>query len=350
MADFKVLMIGGRRTGKTSVLASMTQCFSDAVSGSNLSLRVHEGGTGIADKLLELEDIIRYKKRNELFVVDDEPTLERMDYSYKLSIIGRKSNYTIQFTDVPGEFFENDEHREEVDALVSESHALIIAIDTPHLMEEYDKSLGFGAYHMAYNRVGVVTNFVKSRFSVEENGRRIFNSKRIRDKLVLFVPLKCEKYSYNEEIDRVPDAVQLGYKELMEFFGSNAVRPHVTVAITPILTLGGVEFLEFERDEETKSVIRHPSDAYRPFRALYYSNGKGFLPKYCEQPLLYVLLYVLAQAQAKKEKSKGVAQSLFDWMLDRPTARDFAGEIAMLRPKLVRKEEGYRIVQSALNL
>ena len=70
-----VMMVGGRRCGKTSVLAAMKENFQDNFAGTNLTARFGDTGTLI---ILEekREEINEYFRDNRTFMPDSNPTEE----------------------------------------------------------------------------------------------------------------------------------------------------------------------------------------------------------------------------------------------------------------------------------
>lgn len=84
-----VMMVGGRRCGKTSVLAAMKENFQDNFAGTNLTARFGDTSTLI---ILEekREEINEYFRDNRTFMPDSNPTEEIMVYSFIVGIEGKK--------------------------------------------------------------------------------------------------------------------------------------------------------------------------------------------------------------------------------------------------------------------
>ena len=118
----KVLMMGGRRCGKTSALASL---FNQMIHGAtNDYLTVSddtiletkpdpvtnqpEPQDSLTNKRLELERFID-KGGNSTFLVDAGPTKNFWDYKLRVQIPGTNKSTTLQFRDSAGEFLMREE-------------------------------------------------------------------------------------------------------------------------------------------------------------------------------------------------------------------------------------------------
>ena len=143
----------------------------------------------------------------------------------------RKSRLDLNFIDVPGEWFIAREHEEDIRKYIENSQVLIIAIDTPHMMEKEGEDR---LYHDVYNRANVITEKIKA--ALQGNRQR---------RMVLFVPLKIEKYRNSECMEEVFEAVKESYQELITYFATGENANLYTVAVTPVVTMGGLRFLRF---------------------------------------------------------------------------------------------------------
>lgn len=333
MADINVLMVGGRRAGKTSILAAMDKCCSKQLAGvEQLSIvRDEDSGIALGTKLTELKRYFSkaYLKR-ESFVADLNPSVDSNQYGVDVRVNERDLPYNLSFTDVPGEWFSAAEHEAEVQALMDSSQIIIIAIDTPHLVEKTDPATGCGKFHRAFNHVDEITRFFKTTFQKSQQPR-----------LVLFVPLKCEKYyirgnegSKRWNMPMVTEMVQKGYEELISFLTESDIQETCTVAITPILTLGGAEFDKF--DENGYAGI------YR------YTMDPKYDPQYCEQPLLMTLLYVIAMT---KKKKSGKLDWLITLLKNEAKLKDLAACESTLKKLIVTDEKlGFTVLNDPMKM
>lgn len=284
MADINILMMGGRRAGKTSILAALDECCSNKLSDvDNISVFCTEGGGLLSEKSTELATYFTdptYTTR-QTFVPDQTPTDNPKDFLYQVDVGDRNTGYTLKFTDVPGEYYEQPQHFEEVQAMVNKSHVILIAIDTPHMAEDIEEATGVGEAHFEFNRVYEISRFFKSAFQ---------NNKQPR--LVIFVPLKCEKYYYRNKLKQVNQLVKKGYESLLETLSAPDIKALCTVAIMPICTIGGAEFFRFHEDKRSVGDYNYVRD----------SDKRHYRPEFCEQPLFLTLRYLITLAEQSKKK------------------------------------------------
>ena len=281
MADINVLMIGGRRAGKTSVLAAMDRCCNELLASvPNINVSCTDGGVNLTLKENELEHYFskRYMK-NMVFTPDLNPSVTSDTYTYEVNVNNRDSGCTLNFTDFPGEWLNSDEKQEELQNMLDISQIVIITIDTPHMVESIDDATMVGKYHYEFNRVPEITRFFKKAFQASK-----------KERLVLFVPLKCEKYYYRNKMKTVNETLKIGYSELLDFLANDEIKELCTVGIVPILTLGGAEFFKFSENGYAGKYSYVQDAALRKYS-----------PKYCEQPLFWTLNFLIKMAKKNKE-------------------------------------------------
>ena len=293
MDSINVLMLGGRRVGKTTLLTSMMDRFDwlEIVTDGNIHLSAtEETGTILHYRKMELrksfESFWKAEKNNPLVSFDLYPPMQVSTHDFDLNapcIAGRQ----VSFTNIPGEYLQSSQYEHNVRELLAKSQVVIIAIDTPHMVEEISPKLGYGKYHDSYNRVKEVTRFLKSNLQDKKD-----------PSMVIFVPVKCEKYYHQNNTDShklgmgmVNSMVKKGYSELIAFLTCGTVRERCTTAIMPVLTMGGIEFFEFDDHSYTGlySFVLDP-------------NLRKFNPMYCEQPLLLIILDIFAHIKTQNEK------------------------------------------------
>lgn len=291
MEKVNILMLGGKRCGKTTVLSSMYQEFDNAVSCTDLTIQCTDSKTK-AD-LTKAAKIIKDKMgqfRNGLVrvEVDENSTDAKKEFRFQLSV----KNYNIPFVihDIPGEWLTN-ENQERVKQLIGMCEVIIIAIDTPYLFSKMTTE-GYGIYHEEYNKPKEITNFFKETLNVEQ----------IKDKMILFVPIKCERYYHlskpghqlnrtgRKYMEELVLAIECGYSDLLNYLRSTPeLINKCTIAITPILSAGGIDFVHFRKDSTGKMVSLYQQPEFLP------ENERGYKPQFCEQPLLFALIYILHQ-------------------------------------------------------
>lgn len=264
----RVAMMGPRGAGKTTILTSI---FSNAVQDFapvGLFLRGREGSPGAAllnARHNELASI--FTNRGDISGVT--ATGEEVTYEFELGVMGKKPSANVDIKDFPGEYLVKE--KEKVNEFISQSDIIMIAIDTPYLVE------ADGQYNEEMNRVDLVTSFFKSNPDV------------VADKLVLLVPLKCEKYFRNGTIDDVTYAVEKAYRSLIEFFK----QQNIACAVTPIQTLGDMAFDCFVANERGVGVSQVA-------RYRFVGDKPRYCPMFCVQPMYYLLSYAARHHQWSK--------------------------------------------------
>lgn len=301
---FNILMFGARRAGKSSVLASMIDSFASlsSTTASNITIKAVKGTEKIIKKKkMDLQKVFNQEVEDELkWTLDEDPNKVANNYEFTISAPGSEV-YELSFKDIPGEWLIDKE--EWIVNELKQSQVIMIAIDTPHLLEEN------GFYSNSMNIMEQIAALMEKT-----------DTEKAVPRMVLFVPIKCEKYFYEKRMDEIIAAVKKEYSILIDHLCNETNKKYYTVAITPILTMGGVVFRDFQRDSYGDVEVMEPKDTsnpsllYRPKAAYYkrYEPAPVFAPKYCEQPVLYLLNFVSKQVdglmlQAKKKSgfSKG---------------------------------------------
>lgn len=280
--DIQIMMMGARRVGKTSMLASMYNSFSNVSAGTNLIMS-KKGGVAIDQALAHMKALFNKQHMvNETVpgVSDFKQTQGFDKIDFQLTIAGKKSikPKVIRFVDCEGEWFNSKTKEDDIGAEIEKSEAVIIAVDTVLLMEEN------GAYNDELNAVQSVTEAIINYM----NPDALLNNK----KMVLFVPMKCEKYFhqnsdtksifYQKRMQAITDRIKEKYAQLFNFLTSPNNKKYFTVGILPVITIGGIEFDGFTSENVTTT----DSIQYR------YCEPDRFEPKFCDRPLIYSLLFV----------------------------------------------------------
>lgn len=275
--SMNVCMMGPRGVGKTTILTAVfkeTQC---AITSTNLLL--HAQGTTRAT----LND--HFHELSFAFDVQN-PIVDRPNaglsassgehvFEFAMGLKGKEPKVDLYIKDFPGEYVQTKP--QDVTAFISDSNAIMLAIDTPHMME------AGGRYCEEKNKIHTITSFFKN--SLSENS--------LSDKLVLLVPLKCERYQHEGRMGEVLEATERYYAELLRLLIDNK---RVCCAITPILTLGGVEF---DRFEHSTGNIALPRAYYR-----FWGNPPVYRSAFCNQPIYYLLSFISEQYQRSKKNAK----------------------------------------------
>lgn len=394
MATLKIMMLGGRRCGKTTILSKVKQHFNEVLhhgaddAEKNDLLRLIPP-VGEITKLNTAQDCI-----NELFStvdcyeefpIDENPGKEETHTTFSLNPLQGNGSLSLDFTDIPGEwcsYIEGHSKKNklaDVTRLITESNVIIMAIDTPSLFELN------GMYADYYNRIKDIKDLFSSAFS----GATF--SKMESQKMILFVPMKCEKYivKNNGNVDiqaqnKICAKVEERYAEMIELF--RQYPNNVTMAILPIITIKEVEWARFFTLNKTtgekgsiydvnglpQKFIFGKSDpiqvnSFFRFKPDLYdavANGdKESQSLYCEQPLVYSLVFlfkyysrygsnmgildVLAKIPIIGVFFKGL-KKLFNIFTENKV---YEIESKRLQTKIMlRERSGFKILQNPLNI
>lgn len=280
----RVCMMGPKAVGKTTVLTAIFNDTKESIAKTNLILKsIGDTSAQLTDKRRLLE--ATFKKRQAL---REEPVSympgshEISNFHFDFGLKGRESKIEIEIKDFPGEYVVDNP--DQVMSFIENSDTIMIAIDTPHLME-----MG-GKFNEAKNKISVITRFFKEKLSDLKE-----------EKLVLLLPLKCEKYFYESRMDEVKERVFDSYKELIQFFKENT-NGNIACAITPILTLGGVVYDAF--DTANGQVILDSKNPLLPAHTSYRFKDEHatYSPAFCVQPLYYLVSFVVTLYERNKDK------------------------------------------------
>lgn len=288
MSQVNVLMLGGRRAGKTCLAASMMRDLQYLEVETNVECLLINGyDTWFEEKIKELsycfEDPWFHDKNVfEMYYSNCGQMVETWEYElHHLKL--HKNIGTLKIADIDGTvlgigtaFLDGflDDNMETLE----QTQVFLIAIDTPHLMEDADPATGIGRSHQWFNRAEEVTRVIK--LALERKQKK---------SLVIFAPVKCEKYYYAGRMEKVNRAVHAGYRELLEYLTCGPAKDWCTTAITPVLTIGGVSFLYFRDGDSRGTGLYH-------FRL---GSERMYSPRYCEQPILLILLRLLDETEAE---------------------------------------------------
>ena len=343
--------MGGRRAGKTSVLAGLVNTM---INGDIKNLLAINDVTVIMPDQESLDNKIERLKESvkslsgKTFLVDDSKTSSFTTHSLQFEIPGTRNNMTIEFKDANGEFYESrasyDTHggapisKEQIIDAVKEADVYVIAIDTPYLMEAVNpgNELCDESINMAYNHVDDIHSYLT--YIDDKDGADA--------KLVLFVPIKCEKWVHRGEADKVTQRIKDVYKTVFKALDD---YKNLQVDIIPVETVGAIEFKEHQTamicsnndfvarkccvlngetevrfgdgtcrqimqddiiDEDPEGKISEFHSIIRPY-SWFHVTGNEYAPHNCEQLAYYILQFVLKKylflknlEAEKKEKER----------------------------------------------
>lgn len=230
-------MLGGRRCGKSSILASITKTLREEVPGN---ICVFADNTpyetlkipSLVNKQRELAAFIQRRKTTNIdceFLVDMSPNIT--DATYTLSVnLHHGQSVSLEFTDVPGEWMrQNSEYYPALVEQIKDSDVYVIAIDTPYLM------CGDDLVNDVANRVSEIQDALINKIVFNDDERHHVLDR----KLIIFCPVKSEKWFKSGQIGSVVSRIEHVYKNLINKF---AADNHVEMWCIPIQTAGGIVF------------------------------------------------------------------------------------------------------------
>lgn len=380
----KILMVGGRRCGKTSALAST---FDEIINGPVKNIftiadrtsyttktrnDVVEKQDVLSDKQLELENKLEEPSDN-YFLVDANPTYNQWTYKLALMIPGKTGNaMELEFTDVPGEWFTPgagdtiDEEsgkpiREVIQNLISDTDVFVVMVDTPFLMHQKD-SVAKAANSIA----GIQDYMTHIKQSEAQPGflDRLLSPGQTSEKLVIFSPIKCEKWVKEDKMDEVVAKMERMYDTMLTSLKAHA---SVSICVIPIETAGNIQFFEYSDPtilaarpplkckKETDDMVRladgsirflDEKDVINPDpQALMAGNimrpytwyeinqdatgGKLYQPRNCEQIPLHILQFMLNKF--KKGAFSGLLGKFFSMIFGTIPLEEIEERMAMIR-------------------
>jgi hypothetical protein len=289
--SINILMLGSSGVGKTSTLTAMYDRFNKVID-KNIEIQLipdDETSNRLNRKLSSLKkqiatDLIRTRptlsgtkqfEEFKFFIAKDEDSKERVNLVFK---------------DFPGGYLQTE--RQKVKDWIKEADVIIIPIDTPALIEE--KSI----YNEDANAPEKLYDIFKS----------IKGSFEMKNRLVLFVPLKCEKYLDGRlyYTNSIRDLIEREFSNLLSLFQSDNIKEKVALVITSIQTLGDIRFSMIERD----SLSGKPIFVYKKK-----GFGSKYSPKDTEQPLKYILSFAISEVLKKRGSVNKKLSNIFN--LDR---------------------------------
>lgn len=327
MADvLKVLMMGGQRAGKTSMLAGLIETMTkgnvkDLVEVQNVTSQ-EETNRKLSKSIesLKFNLITSYGKT---FLIDDNKTSAFDDYTLEFRIPNTENVMQIVFTDANGEFYDMGRlHDQEIREKIRTYDVFVIAIDTPYLMEAVNPNnkLCNEAINNSYNHVNDIHTFM-TELDDKDGGDA---------KLIIFVPLKCEKWVKEGKVEEVKQRIRKVYEPTIYALSQFI---NVEIDIIPIQTVGNIvfqeqckatlcvtkdggkrcaivdnkskvrygdgtlELIDLQRHklmEDPSAVIREGSSLVKP-NSWFTTIGKEYAPENCDQLAFYILQFYLAK-------------------------------------------------------
>lgn len=329
-------MMGGRRCGKSSVLASMVK---QLFENTNITRHVkiipqrtnNPDGASLDKKQNDLESFLNNPKDN-YYLVNFNADDNFSTYPFKVRIPDEKGgfvwgNIDIDFIDCPGESYEQEGRQDLYDRIRKEmpqTDIFIITVETPYLMDNDSDGGKFKKVNQVLPITSLFDEFVTFKSADDY-------------KKIIFVPVKCE--AWRNELDKVAEKLQQNNYYGPLFDRINA-EPRWSCCIIPALTAGGIEFMEFGKPMllngmecsplGTTRVRMKDGNEYRlkpeekpieniehqlsfPFYSWFENHGE-YKPENCDQVALHVMRFITFKTIIERSHSK-----IPYWLLNFPS-------------------------------
>ena len=320
----KVLMVGGRRCGKTSALAVMfdqlikgkTNSFFTVADTTVIETKGEETQDTLTSKTTELKLFLE-KPTTRTFLVDSDPTNYAWKYTCKLTLPGTSKRLEIEYTDVPGEWFRSGTQDQEINNYIAANDVFVVMVDTPYLMDNSEAMC---------DAVNCISDIHNSLTNInDQNGTKA--------KMVVFVPIKCEKWVMEGRIKEVVDKLKSAYRVPIQALSA---YNKMSICILPIETAGNILFREFReafllngnsKDDRccqlSDKMVRMGDGSTKPLKtddilnpdfeavmvtlgiprpySWFYTNNRtatpGYAPRNCDQLALHILKFYVQKFQ-----------------------------------------------------
>ena len=264
MNELSFTVLGPSGCGKTTLLACMNEYFRKLLPG--FAAGDQETFRRLSEAYSNLQEEAGDNGREIIFSGGIKSTDMEQEYSFDIK------GLRVRFYDFPGEWLNTgdaDKARnfEEIEGKTGSSSVIIAVINSPYLMQ-YD-----GKYK-DYAGINEIEYVIENSLAHDDN-----------DKLILLVPVKCEKYLTSEkDTQSLKDAVKKSFARTIELAGSSSPYfGRMSISLLPVKTMGNVHLSRFEiRNGE-------PVQVYRRI------TGLPFMPENTDQPLRYAMSFILEQ-------------------------------------------------------
>lgn len=288
--NLKILILGTPRSGRRSLLASMLSSITK-LEGNPISVKFPERETMdyMTLKNKELESYFIFNVAGNVKCNSYDSNIGAgniLEYKSDITVAGHlKVHSSFILTDFPTDISVGNEYFARLKSIVKSVDAVFVAVDSPRLV--MDETIADGSMLQILDK-------------------NIFDYDSMAGKLMIFIPMKCERYFYLNRISDVNDKIKEKFYDMIYFWQK---RQQGRVLIMPALTLGGLAFERFENGLDYYSYVR--------------GDREGYSPQFCEQPLLYVLneligklpWYELYEKKGNfKQKCRGFLSALDDFL------------------------------------
>jgi hypothetical protein len=248
--DFKIGIIGPSRVGKTTLIATLLRDAQRMLEGSPTRIEADDGATQarIDDHDNELQGALRSGRfRNHALKGTEEP------FGFKLRLEPGNGAASLRFDvlDFPGAWVTSQlpEHVagwKECRAWIESSRVLLVPIDATLLMETQ-----FEEHEQVLNKLLTMAQVEK----VVRMWAKQRQQQAAEPAMLLLCPVKCETYfadngGLRNASRRLLDRVRQVYASVIS--AAKGEAPHVQIAYAPVDTLGCVELISADWEEDSR--------------------------------------------------------------------------------------------------
>ncbi len=272
--EMKFAILGPSGAGKTTLLACMAEEFEHISPGTIFPAEDHTFST--------LMNAYRSLKRdaNNTSTRQFERSIEgtSMLREFLFHVIGKGAYLPVKFYDFPGGWMiPGDSNNKTVIDIVKASAVILVAINTPYLMEMDGKYIDDGC------AVEEIEWVIKRGLEGDASER-----------LIIFVPIKCEKYlDTSDERDRLHKTIKRAFNNTLMLTANPLYTNRLAIALLPVQTVGNAKFARFKIGEDG----RIEREVYRKA-----DPNSRFNPKNVDQPMRYLMSFLLEQLARNKAK------------------------------------------------
>lgn len=265
-------MLGPSGVGKTCLLACMHDYFTNVMSGFFIP-----SGSTIAE-MSGTMNRFRFDCNNPQSTFRTTTTGTQTARHHTFKIAGDRNSVDVGFWDFPGAWMDSrSSNYKTVEGFVAASQVILVAMETPYLMEKN------GLYHGLYNDPSGVHTLIANAMVVSDG-----------PKLVIFVPVKCEKYmAPGNSTKKLIEAIKMGYMSTIKLKDNDCLSGRLAMAVLPVQTAGNVHFGRFDMNDLNPDGV--PAAVYykpKPDSSMNYMD--------CDQPMRYLVSYLMKLQEDSK--------------------------------------------------
>ncbi|MBQ7593633.1 MAG: hypothetical protein IJU48_04680 [Synergistaceae bacterium] len=294
---------GPSSAGKTTLLACLIHAFQEQ---KGLSGMIVEKTQATLQQLRKAYNSWEQEANSPAREFSNAIECGKIKREFEFEIQRHHAAQAITFCDFPGGWMEapnydytedlrkaKEKDNKQVIDIVKDARVIIVAINTPYLME-FD-----GIYK-------------DSRFCAVSGIQWILKglmARRELNRLILLVPIKCEKYLETpQERRKLHEAVKAAFNQTLNLPNSPLYSGKLAIALLTVQTVGNAVFRRFEflngeiGGEIEAEVYKKPN------------LSRKFSPKNADQPMRYLMSFLLAEFQRQKD-NRSLWDTFWDFVL-----------------------------------